>query len=136
MIPAPVVQETLPTPPGLRLPCAQGNRQSPKRTLTSLCLVLLFAALAHATQMFPLSIEQLSAKADLVLEGSVANRTVQRDAQGRIYTRITLNVRDTWKGQPNGQSFTLVQAGGALGDEIASVDGQEDFSVGEEVVVF
>ena len=98
--------------------------------------VLLLAWTAHATRMLPLSIEQLTAQAQLVLHGTVASKTVQRDATDRIYTRINLQVTDAWKGQPNTNPFVIVQAGGVLGEEIAIVDGQEEFSIGEEVVVF
>ena len=86
--------------------------------------------------MFPLSIEQLTAKADLVLHGTVTSKTVQRDPGGRIYTTIQLRVTESWKGQPTANPFAIVQAGGVLGEEIATVDGQEEFLIGEEVVVF
>lgn len=86
--------------------------------------------------MVPLSVEQLTAKAQLVLQGSVSSKTVQRDPQGRIYTRIELQVAETWKGDPKGKTFTLVQSGGVLGEETATFDGREEFSIGEEVVVF
>ena len=98
--------------------------------------LLLFAFAAQATRMSPLSIEQLTAKADLVLHGTIASKTVQRDTEGRIYTSVQLKVADTWKGVPKANPFTIVQAGGVLGEEIAAVDGQEEFLFGEEVVVF
>jgi hypothetical protein len=100
------------------------------------CLALIISSTALAVRMVPLSIAQLTTKAQLVLQGSVTSKTVQRDAGGRIYTRIELQVADVWKGQPQGQSFTVVQSGGTLGEEIATVDGQEEFAVGEEVVLF
>lgn len=99
-------------------------------------LALFLAPTIWAVQMIPLSIEQLTAKAQLVLQGTVKSKTVQRDPEGRIYTRIELQVADSWKGQPKAGTFTLVQSGGVLGEEIVTVDGQEEFSIGEEVVVF
>jgi hypothetical protein len=98
--------------------------------------LLMLACAAHATRMSPLSIEQLTAKAQLVLHGRVVSKTVQRDATGRIHTKIQLQITDTWKGQPKANPFTIVQAGGVLGEEVATVDGQEEFLIGEEVVVF
>jgi hypothetical protein len=97
---------------------------------------LLLACVAQATHMSPLSVEQLAAKADLILHGTVTSKSVQRGATGRIYTKIQLQIADTWKGVPKADPFVIVQAGGMLGEEIAAVDGQEEFSIGEEVVVF
>ena len=78
----------------------------------------------------------MTAKADLILHGTVTTKNVQRDAADRIYTKIQLQVADIWKGVPKANPFVIVQAGGVLGEEIAAVDGQEEFSIGEEVIVF
>jgi hypothetical protein len=102
----------------------------------AVCFALTVTSMALAVRMVPLSIAQLTAKAQLVLQGNVTSKTVQRDAEGRIYTRIELQVADVWKGPHKTKTFTLVQSGGTLGEEIATVDGQEEFSIGEEVVVF
>lgn len=107
------------------------------KTKTLFAVVLWWlACAAQAGRMFPWSIEELTAKADLVLHGTVAGKTVQRDAAGRIYTTIQLQVDENWKGRPNANPFVIVQAGGVLGEEISRVDGQEEFSIGEEVIVF
>jgi len=89
-----------------------------------------------ATQMRPLSIEQLTQKAQLVLRGTVSSKTCQRDPEGRIYTRIELQVQDAWKGSPKANPFSFVQGGGVLGEQQVNVAGQEEFTPGEEVVVF
>jgi hypothetical protein len=102
----------------------------------ALCFALIISSTVLAVRMVPLSIAQLTTKAQLVLQGNVTSKTVQRDAEGRIYTRIELQVADVWKGQPKANRFTVVQSGGTLDEEIAMVDGQEEFSIGEEVVVF
>jgi hypothetical protein len=87
-------------------------------------------------QMRPLSIQQLTDRAQMVLHGNVARKSVQRDLEGRIYTRIELDVTETWKGRSNAPSFVIVQSGGVLGEEAVLVEGQEDFAISEEVVVF
>lgn len=102
----------------------------------AVCFAFIISSTALAVRMVPLSVAQLTTKAQLVLQGSVTSKTVQRDAEGRIYTRIELRVADVWKGQPGGKTFTIVQSGGTLGEEIATVDGQEEFSIGEELVLF
>jgi hypothetical protein len=137
MVVSTLVQEKLITRSGLRqsiLPPAK--HRNLKRVIAPLVVALLMLPAAYATKMFPLSIEQLTSKANLVLHGNVASTSVQRDPEGRIYTRVELQVAEAWKGQTKAKSFTLVQSGGVLGEEISAVDGQEDFSVGEEVVVF
>ncbi len=111
------------------------NPMKRKWSLTAAALVLLVYA-AQAVHMLPLSIQQLSDKAQLVLHGTVAKQTVQRDPEGRIYTRVELEVADVWKGDIGLTSFIAVQAGGRLGEEVVTLDGQEEFSVGEEVVLF
>jgi hypothetical protein len=91
---------------------------------------------AQAEKIFPLSIERMAARAALVLHGNVASKTVQRDPEGRIYTRIELEVAEAWKGAAQTNRFVLVQGGGVLGEEVAMASGQEEFSIGEEVVLF
>ncbi len=109
--------------------------RSAASTLLLGCLLLPRPAL-RADQMSPLSIEQLSAKADLVLQGKVLDQTVQRDPQGRIYTAVRLEVSEVWKGKLATNQFTVVHGGGVLGDEVALVSGQAHYEVGEEVAVF
>lgn len=111
-------------------------KPNPNRQWTFLFGALLLAFAARAFVMRPLSIQELTATANLVLHGSVTGKTVQRDPEGRIYTRVELQVIEAWKGQPKTNSFVLVQGGGVLGEETVVVDGQEEFSIGEEVVVF
>ena len=96
---------------------------------------MILASTANAMRMVPLSIDQLTSKAQLVLHGKVTGKTVQRDAEGRIYTRIEMEVTDTWKGTATNR-FVMVQGGGVLGEEVASVSGQAEFLINEEVVVF
>ena len=90
----------------------------------------------RADQMIPLPIDRLTAKAQLILQGKVLSTTVQRDAQGRIYTAVTLQVDEVWKGSLRTSRFTLVHGGGILGDHVATVSGETDYQVGEEVVAF
>ena len=99
-------------------------------------LLLLLAQAADAVQMLPLSIQQLTDRAQVILHGNVTAKSVQRDPEGRIYTRIELEVVEVWKGDTRLKSFVAVQSGGVLGEEAVTVDGQEEFSIGEEVVLF
>lgn len=91
---------------------------------------------AQAVDFLPLSLEELAAQAEAVAQGVVLRRSCQQDGDGRIYTRIELQLKEVWKGRPPGPVLTLVQGGGVLGEKRAQVIGQAEFTVGEEVVVF
>jgi hypothetical protein len=98
--------------------------------------LLVMAVAPRAVVLQPLSIETLARKADLILQGAVLSKTCQRDATGRIYTRIELQVNELWKGAIPASPFLIVLGGGVLGEEQATVAGQVEYAVGEEVVVF
>jgi hypothetical protein len=89
-----------------------------------------------ATQFIPLTIEQMAEEAQVILHGKVLNKSTQRNEAGRIYTRIELQVTEVWKGRIEGERFTIVQAGGTLGDRRVAVSGQAEFTVGEEIIAF
>jgi hypothetical protein len=97
---------------------------------------LLLPLRSFAVTFTPLSIETLGRDAQIVVQGTVASTTCQRDAQGRIYTRIELQISDVWKGAINGSPFVIVHGGGVLGDEQQRVSGQVHYRLGEEVVAF
>lgn len=85
--------------------------------------------------MEPLSIDQLARESTLVAHGMVVSKSCRRDAQGRVFTRVELVVSEVWKGTPTNR-VTIVHGGGILGDRKATVSGQVDYGVGEEVVAF
>jgi len=97
-------------------------------------IFFLATAFAHADLMVPLSIEEIAARSQLVLQGRVLSTTVLRDDSGEICTKVGLQVDEVWKGQLATNRFTIVFGGGILGDEGVSVSGQVDYAVGEEVV--
>jgi len=99
-------------------------------------MLVVFASELSATQTKPLTIEDLSKKSDCVVHGTVLSTTVRRDPAGRIYTTVELAVVEHWRGHGSANRFTIVHAGGVLGEKGVVVSGQEHFDVGEEVVVF
>ena len=105
-----------------------------------MCVLLMVSWLLvmrlSATQSTPLQLEDLTAKAQLILRGNVLSKSCQQDAAGRIYTKLQLQVAEVWKGTLATNRFTVVQGGGILGDRKVVVSGQEEYQVGEEVVVF
>lgn len=95
--------------------------------------IFSFAALASGGPITP--VEDLARRADDIVHGTVASLECRRDGAGRIFTRVELDVAETWKGAATNR-FALVQGGGVLGDRWTKVSGGPEFRLGEEVVVF
>lgn len=89
-----------------------------------------------AAPVMILSIDQLAAKSDCVIHGTVIGKSVQKDGEGRIYTQVRLHVQDVWKGEVRANPFAIVHSGGILGNRRDSVSGGVRYKLGEEVVVF
>lgn len=64
------------------------------------------------------------------------SKSCQRDDAGRIYTKVELEVTETWKGAASAKKLTVVQGGGTLGEERVVVSGQVAYSLGEDIVAF
>jgi len=107
-----------------------------RRLWPGVALALACVAPSHALQMVPLSLEELAGQADVVLHGKVRSKACQRDAAGRIYTLVELDVAAVWKGAVHSQPFPIVLAGGTLGSERSVAFGQAEYWPGEEVVAF
>lgn len=102
----------------------------------ALGLMLLLIDPLSAVIMVPLSIPNLTAKSDLIVHGTVLSKSCQRDPEGRIYTKVEVQVTDVWKGTATANPLTIVHGGGTLGQERVVVSGQVEYEVGEEVVAF
>jgi len=89
---------------------------------------------ASAGMMNPMSIEELSTNADVIVHGTVLSKSVQRDPEGRIYTRVRLQVDEVWKGKINPEEFVVVHGGGRIGNEQSRASIQVSYGIGEEVV--
>ncbi len=90
----------------------------------------------HSVVMVPLSIADLTGRAELVVQATVLSKACQRDPAGRIYTTVELQVAETWKGTWKTNRLTVVHGGGILGEERVEVSGQVDYQIGEQVVAF
>ena len=106
------------------------------RSLTFLVALLAGAALGQAASQVPLSIETLAAQADAVVHGRVVRMSCQRDDEGRIFTKVHLQIIEQMKGRSRGGTLVIVQGGGVLGRRIARSPLQPKYRVGAEVVVF
>ncbi len=95
---------------------------------------LTFSAGAH--QFVPLSIERLIQESYWVVQGRVIEKSCHWDERGSIFTRITLDQTDVWKGESVSETFTFIQAGGTLGDLRMVAMGEPNYSLKEQVIVF
>lgn len=99
-------------------------------------LLILVHGPTWASPVLPLPINRLAAESEVIIHGTVTGLSVQRDPEGRIFTKVTLDIRDAWKGHPEARPFTIVHSGGILGNRWTATDGEVQFKLGEEVVVF
>ncbi len=133
------------------------QRRSLSLALTLTALPLLLPSMpAQAMTVLQVDTGTLTDHAALILYGSVqSTRVVDRRGEGRsIWTEITLEVREVWKGdlgaapgfhsEPGGsathpvqKTFSWLQLGGTGKDGITvAVPGASTFAATEEVVVF
>jgi hypothetical protein len=102
-------------------------------TIVSLA-VLLEGNGASATTLKALSLEQLAARAELVVRG----RPVQRRCEWRgrlIYTVTSIDVTQTLKGRAPG-ALRVLQLGGVVGQTAMPVPGVADLGLDQEMVLF
>ena len=106
--------------------------------LTNLFKILgiFMVASTSASPFIPITIDRLSIDSDLIVHGNVIGKTVQKDDQGRIYTKVQLDINEVWKGKVSSKPFTIVHSGGVLGNRWSSAEGEVSYKLGEEIVVF
>lgn len=97
---------------------------------------LFLARNSTATVMVPLSIAELTSEADLIVHGHIVAKSTSRDTVGSIVTRVGVFPVEVWKGVLSGPDVHVLLAGGILGESEVSVEGQADYTPGEEVVLF
>jgi len=99
---------------------------------------VIFGILAplHATSVQRLGFEDLVAKAQTIVEGSVVSVQTYRSADGKlILTNYTINVQESLKGS-TGKTVTLTTVGGRIGNTVLHVSGMPVFQPGEKAVLF
>ena len=109
------------------------------RTARALCATVLLAvsALAGASTLLRVSVDELTQRAEFVFEGEVVSVQAQRSgARGLISTFLTLNVIDTIKGSARVESIELKFLGGNLEGERLEVNGSRIPELGERGVYF
>ena len=97
-------------------------------------LSLISATESRAGVMEPLPIEQLATNAEVVVHGTVISKSVERDPEGRIFTRVKLQITEVWKGAVKAEEFSIVHGGGRIGNVESRASIQVNYEIGEEVV--
>jgi len=105
-----------------------------RRAIVLICFLL--GQITWALDWRPMEIEELTARADIVVLARVTGLQCRRDDAGRIYTEVSLSVEEKWKGTAVGSSLLVVHSGGKVGGERVAVSGQVEYRTGEEVVAF
>ena len=96
-------------------------------------MLALFVLLA-STVRGPGDVESLAARADAVVHAKVLRIDVT-SGNGLIFTHVTLQPLETWKGTQQSTLEVLVE-GGASGELSQTVSGAPSFRESEEVVLF
>lgn len=100
-------------------------------------LWLATAEPAEATTLVPLTVEQMTDGADLVVRGTLVEVWAERDAaRGHIFTRAQLEVSTVLKGQDVPRALIIEQVGGVVANDFELVPLAARFSVGEEAYFF
>jgi hypothetical protein len=100
------------------------------------CLVLTAFQVAEALIM-KFTVDELAKRAELVIMGEVASmKTRWNKPQEPIYTEITLNVQETWKGEVTTKTIMVEQIGGTYGETSLKIPDAAEFKVGQKVILF
>ena len=109
-----------------------------KTVILFISLILVTSLPARATVLIPLSLQQVTERANLIFQGRVTNVEVRVDeVSQRVATYTTFAVQDVIKGK-TGATHTIKQVGGQLpGSKVAlRIHGVPRFNLGEDYVVF
>lgn len=100
--------------------------------------LLLAAAPASASIARGLSVEEMAARADLVVLGTVTSQTAHwaRNHE-QIYTRVEIRIDERWVDRVGaGGTVTVLRPGGELDGLGQQALGEPQFAVGERAVLF
>jgi hypothetical protein len=106
--------------------------------ITCLTLNMLIAPPASATSLLPLTLEQLSTRANLIFYGrAIENTTTRDDQSGQIATYTAFEVIELIKGDAT-ERHTIKQVGGQLKETGTTlrIQGVPLYIVGESYVLF
>jgi hypothetical protein len=108
----------------------------PAVSLLALLALLALGGSAAATQVVPMSADDLARDASLVVRGQVTGvRSYWNDAHTRILTEAAVTVSSPYKGAAPA-SVRVVQMGGVVDNVRMTVAGSLEWTAGEDVLLF
>jgi hypothetical protein len=100
------------------------------------CALALVLPVHAATYLVPSDAEMIQ-RADDIVVAAVESSVVERNHRGGIVTRYTLRIEEAFKGDHlAGQTITLTELGGVLGDAAKKLSGVPQYVTGERYLVF
>lgn len=105
-------------------------------TRSPLVLALLAPMIALGSVVLSMSMEEMTARAPLVVRGTVHRVDAQfAENRSKIWTSSEIVVQEVLKGSTR-TTVLVKQPGGTVGDVVERVSGVATFTPGEEVVLF
>ncbi|HWR83091.1 MAG TPA: hypothetical protein VN285_07300 [Candidatus Deferrimicrobium sp.] len=99
-------------------------------------VVLLWVTAAQGATVEKMTLPQLSQSAQAIVIGTITDVSYfQASDRNQIYTRVTMDVRESLKGSQSG-TISFTQLGGVIGDRRVSVSGFPVFVVDQELLLF
>jgi hypothetical protein len=97
--------------------------------------LLLGCSVASASVVQALSVEDMSARADLIVQGLVLDQQAAWTRGGRIFTTVRVQVSSRLKGQSD-DVIEVKHLGGIVGGVGQQVEGEAHFQNGQAVLLF
>jgi hypothetical protein len=103
-----------------------------------LVALALFTAAGQldASSVVDVNFDQLSRASDRVVAGEVVSVVADRDANGYIYSTVTIRVAEAVPQELVGTDYTFRMVGGELDDASTYIQGMPRFTAGDGVVLF
>lgn len=98
-------------------------------------LVFAVSSVAFATTVVRMDLEDLVAKSDLVVVGSIAEVEPKLHDDGRVYTHVKVSVDEVLSGEET-DTVSIVHIGGRVESRATVVHGMPDFTLDERVLLF
>jgi len=97
----------------------------------------LFAIPVFATTARSLGIQDLVNRADMIVRGEITGSTAFYNKKfGMIYTRLTIDVKQTYMGRPVSKDITITLPGGTVNGRVQVVFGVPVIKPGEKAILF
>ncbi len=105
--------------------------------ISAIAIGILLPIRAESAVVLKLPLEKMVSSASMIIRGKVIKKySVWDKKDRRIYTYITLEIIEKYKGKVKGKTVTIRQLGGKVGNIGMMVPGAPKFKLGEESILF